>query len=229
MKIATWNSCGGELFARDSDLRHFAADIVVVQECLSPPNAQSEQHRWFGKGSSRGVGVVARPPYSLESILPGEQGSGSVFPVRVRGPLTFNLLAVWAKPDPSYVLAALNGILQHEELFAESPTVAIGDFNSHWRWDPTEVVNHSHLVGKLDELGLVSAYHAYRGGCEPGDEIPTLYWRWQESSQYHIDYCFLPKAWVPNLKSVVVGNYEDWAAHSDHRPLIVDVLNPVQP
>ena len=139
--------------------------------------------------------------------------------MRVLGPVSFNLLAVWAKPDPSYVSAALDGILQFESLL-ESPTVIIGDFNSHWRWDKSELVNHSHLIERLEGFGLVSAYHSIHGR---EDEIPTLYWRWQQDAKYHIDYCFVPRSWQPQLKSVVIGNYEDWAEKSDHRPLVVEV------
>jgi endonuclease/exonuclease/phosphatase family metal-dependent hydrolase len=40
---------------------------------------------------------------------------------------------------------------------------------------------------------------------------------------YHIDYCFLPVAWVAGLRSVEVGIVEEWLADSDHCPLSVDV------
>jgi hypothetical protein len=52
--------------------------------------------------------------------------------------------------------------------------------------------------------------------------LPTLrrdYFKWNESRPFHIDYCFVPQAWVGS------GTYADWAKGSDHRPVVVDVAD----
>ena len=54
-------------------------------------------------------------------------------------------------------------------------------------------------VGILEErLGLVSAYHAIRGEAHGPETVPTLYWRdrTKDGPTYHIDYVFLPVAWI---------------------------------
>lgn len=37
------------------------------------------------------------------------------------------------------------------------------------------------------------------------------------------DYCFLPKVWVPNLRSVQVGAYVDWRHLNDHCPTVIKI------
>ena len=48
------------------------------------------------------------------------------------------------------------------------------------------------------------------------------YWLWKEANPFHIDYCFVPEAWVDLLTVVEVGSFADWL-QSDHRPLTVDI------
>ena len=72
-----------------------------------------------------------------------------------------------------------------------------------------------------EELGLVSAYHRYTGEPHGIERTPTHYWRWQETSPFHIDYCFVPRSW--RIERVEVGGFDEWKELSDHRPLIVDV------
>lgn len=101
----------------------------------------------------------------------------------------------------------------------------MGDFNSSVAWDERHGrTDHRRLEAQLhDEFRLVSAYHAATGE-HPGQESrPTHFWRWQAASPFHLDYCYLPEEWLPGLKSVTVGSYEEWADASDHRPVTVDV------
>ena len=57
-----------------------------------------------------------------------------------------------------------------------------------------------------------------------GEETrPTYYHRWNRKEPFHIDYCFMPAAWMQQVRNVEVGGYEDWKAASDHRPLVIDI------
>jgi endonuclease/exonuclease/phosphatase family metal-dependent hydrolase len=40
---------------------------------------------------------------------------------------------------------------------------------------------------------------------------------------FHIDYCFLPKAWAERISLVEVETFQEWEGHSDHRPLFVEI------
>lgn len=89
-----------------------------------------------------------------------------------------------------------------------------------------EILRYSHmeLVRFLaDELSLVSAYHAFFGAEHGSERHPTYYDRSKKGKPFHIDYCFIPRTWLPKLKSVTVGSRHRWARLSDHVPMIVDV------
>ena len=47
---------------------------------------------------------------------------------------------------------------------------------------------------------------------------PVRYWL----APFHLDYCFVPEAWVDRLTGVEVGSFAAWP-QSDHRPLTVDI------
>lgn len=132
------------------------------------------------------------------------------------------MLLVWAQRSPTYVRAILNGVDCYREFISSAPTVVVGDFNSHWRWDANDrAANHTVMVERLRaEFGLVSAFHAKADGAP---EVPTLYWQWKMNQPFHIDYCFVPSSWLPRVQSVEIGGYDEWADESDHRTLLVDI------
>ena len=225
MRIVTWNCYRGECRQRAAQLDSLRPDLVILQECGEPVPAADRQCVWFGSRPIQGVGVVARGEWSVEPGPVDPAVADSVYPVRVRGPVAFNLLAVWAQKRPTYVRAVLDGLTRYRAFLSTAPVVIAGDFNSHPRWDADDPeANHTALAGALrQEFGLVSAYHAsaIRSGDVP--EAATLYWRWQEGQPFHIDYCFIPEEWAARLGAVEVGGYSDWAGLSDHRPLLVEI------
>jgi exodeoxyribonuclease-3 len=73
----------------------------------------------------------------------------------------------------------------------------------------------------------VSAYHLAHGEEQGSETIPTLYWRdrRKDGPTYHIDYVFVPAAWMPRMREVRVGTFDDWCGVglSDHAPIVVDI------
>ncbi|MDX1948243.1 MAG: endonuclease/exonuclease/phosphatase family protein [Pirellulaceae bacterium] len=224
MRIITWNCVGGEPEQRADELASFNADVIVLQEC-SPPSQPTETGVYFPGVNRKGVAVLAFPPYRIVPATLDPAVPDSVFPARIEGPRSFHLLAVWAQRRPTYVRAVLDGVQRYADFIRQAPTVIAGDFNSHPRWNERDKVNHTALEKSLrDSFGLASAYHA--SSTRPvGDEEATLYWRWQESQPFHVDYCFVPRAWTDQIRQVVVGNYADWRNLSDHRPLCVELAD----
>jgi exodeoxyribonuclease-3 len=93
-----------------------------------------------------------------------------VAPVHVTGPVTCNLLAVWAQDGSGGVsrkhqLGPLQRALtKYKAFLAEQPTIVAGDFNNSVFWHrPGWRINHANAVATLEKLGLASAYHAGRG------------------------------------------------------------------
>jgi hypothetical protein len=84
--------------------------------------------------------------------------------------------------------------------------------------------DQSLLVQRLAaEFGLVSAYHEFFGEPHGRELQATLYWRWQQRSPFHCDYCFIPRSWTRAIESVQVRKYDEETAESDHRAVIVDI------
>ncbi len=228
IRLVTWNCCRGAYDAKLSRLQRLEPDVAVLQECARPPT-DDPSLVWFGPDPRQGIGILARPPFRLIAE-PGRAGTRSMFAATVLGPVTFTVVAVWAQPEPTYSEALRRALATYRDLLVAGPCVVLGDLNSSAAWDSRHGrSDHRELEEQLrEEFGLVSAYHVATGEQSGEESRPTHFWRWHEGSPFHLDYCFLPERWLPGLRSVTVGSYEDWADVSDHRPLTVDVTPPAE-
>ena len=200
----------------------------MLQECARPPREDASAV-WFGSNPRQGIAVLVEPPFRVVAEPP-RGGTASMFAAQVLGPVSFTMLATWAQLEPTYSESLRRSLLAYRDLLLGGPCVLMGDLNSSVAWDNRHGrTDHRELEAQLhDEFGLVSAYHAATGE-HPGQESrPTHFWRWQAASPFHLDYCYLPKRWLPGLEGVTVGGYEEWADTSDHRPLVVDVNPPAE-
>ena len=77
-------------------------------------------------------------------------------------------------------------------------------------------------MDEVDSRGFASAYHFDRKCGRGAEPDPTLWWRRNTESRYHIDYTFVRPA--DTIQAVDVGLHGDWLAHSDHAPMAVDLL-----
>ena len=223
MRIVAWNCSRGPLTKKLSALDALAPDLAVLSEA-PPPTCESEQNLWFpSEVSSLGVQVRATGQLQL-ARLPSADLPNCVSPVRVLGPHPFNLLAVWTWPAPSYVKAFNNALDAYQSLIESGPTVIAGDFNGNPIYDkPRQWVKWGDAFARLNELGLVSAYHyanevAY--GCE---RDPTHLFLRKPDRPFHIDYCFIPKEWATNQLVAKVACGQEWSSIGDHFPVIVEV------
>ena len=228
MRLVTWNARKGQFARKSQLLESLCADVAVIQE-IAAPVAESAQTLWFGDNVNQGVAVLARMPYKLQRLPELPNVPKYVVPISVEGPRSFILFAVWTLGGQPmrYVRAVSTAIDMYASMFATSPVVLLGDFNSNaiWNREHPTALNHGAMVERLRQFSLVSAYHQHRGvahGSEPKSEH-TFHLYGHEDKSYHIDYCFLPESWAKRLDQVVVGEYLEWHAHSDHRPLIVSL------
>jgi endonuclease/exonuclease/phosphatase family metal-dependent hydrolase len=240
MRVVTWNcNTSPQIRRPESALAAFTTkynllsqriaspDIVVLQEVARPQPTCTPHKVWHGPMISRGIGVLVAEQYRIESHY-DEAISRSVVPVTMSGPLSLTLLAVWSIPhQPSarnYVREVYNGILGYQHLLTAGPAVVVGDFNNNARWDrESGAINQTTLVQLLDsEFGLVSAYHTHHALPHGQECDPTYYHYRQYARPFHIDYCFIPKAWT--IADVQIGSFDEWHAVSDHCPLIVDCM-----
>lgn len=227
MRLVTWNCCRGQYAQKAPLLEMLAPDVSVIQECARPTQ-ESEKCVWFGENPRQGIAITTANGYRIERLQIKRNIPKFVFPVQITGPINFTLLAVWSKggqPHP-YVEAVIRATKRYQSLFEAGPTLLAGDLNSNVNWDDAHPKgrNHSALVRLLSKLGLVSAYHAYYNEPYGEETRPTYYFLWKQGRPYHIDYCFLPEHWVPEIRTVEVGDYEGWKKISDHRPVVVEVF-----
>ena len=195
------------------------ADLVTLQEC-SRPDGNAAAVFWRGTDPRQGVAVaVTQPGLRLESVeIPSLHHT--VVPAVVHAPQPFMFVGVWTHPD--YNKVAWKAMTACVAAAAGLPVVAAGDFNSSPGVQGQERASPRFLQRMRDELGLVSAYHHCSGESHGAETRASYYHQWNESAPFHLDYCFVPEAWVDRLTGVEVGSFADWP-QSDHRPLTVNI------
>jgi len=212
----------GPLATKLTALKALDPDLAVIPECPQLPRDPGSTI-WFGANRHKGLGVIAKHPWRIAAVEACGRLPRWVRPVRVAGPCSFLLWAVWACDGPHRYVRGIHRALDLKpHLFEAGPSVMLGDFNSHSLWDqnyPTDE-NHSALLRRLETLGLTSSYHHYYSEPHGSESRPTFFEYRHQHRPYHIDYCFLPTLWVHWIDSVTVGSHADWATRSDHMPLV---------
>jgi len=241
MRLATWN-CSMALHRKFDAMLGLQPDIAIICECAEPQRLQAwagldgigAETVWVGDNCNKGLAVFAFNGYRVSLAQPFHARLRHLAPIRVSGPVEFNLLAVWAQNGSGGVtrkhqLGPLRRALtKYRSFLAERPSIVAGDFNNSVYWHrPGWRINHANAVATLKELGLASAYHALRGEAQGQESVPTIYWRDRKKAgcTYHIDYVFLPAPWLVHVRELSVGTFEDWcgAGLSDHVPIVVDI------
>lgn len=246
----TWN-CKQALDQKWSRLMDLAPDIATVQECASPAILGKRgvpldgwSSLWASKSDAanarKGLGVFAAPgvilqpaprwpeviarwaeqPYRLDVLMPFE----------VLAPQRLNVLAVWSfnnrgQPGRAQmrgpVLVALDEL---GDWLQEAPSLVIGDFNNHPRWDRPRTQNtFARHIEELGGLGLRSAYH-HLGGVAHGDE-PVATHLWRAGMRYHIDYAFASGSLLDGA-ACSIAPMDAWCGPggiSDHVPLVLEL------
>jgi hypothetical protein len=226
VRLVTWNCCRGSFTRKLPLLQSLDPDIAVVQEC-GKPNGEDLSCLWFGDNPRQGITLFANNGYRIHELPQVPEVPPYTIPLQVSGPRDFLLLAVWAKRHPTYpyIEGVVQAVEKYRNLIINQPTVILGDLNSNAIWDNHHppLYNHSALVQLLAELGLVSSYHTFFDEVHGAETFPTYYFWWKQDRPFHIDYCFIPQTWAPQLRQVSVGGYDEWKRWSDHRPLVVDI------
>ena len=205
-------------------------DIAVVPECSEKSVVDLKESgyetAWFGSNCRKGLAVLCRKGWSIRQLPQPEQKW--IVPLEIDSPTPFILLAVWAcrigtVKANNYIGQVYQALVSHPEWFSGLVVLA-GDLNSNTIWDNERPVgNHSAVVRILAERGLVSAYHEFFGELQGAETQPSFYFYRHADKPFHIDYIFIPRQWLPCLKSVNLGSHQEWSKLSDHCPVVVDL------
>jgi endonuclease/exonuclease/phosphatase family protein len=209
-----------------AQLAPLGPDVAAIQECAQPALPSGGRSvAWFGNNPAHGVAVVATPPFTVSRGPVSSALDHTAFPAVITGPVSFNVLAIWALPRPSYVRAILRALELYADFLLSAPSVVVGDFNCFPEWcgkAPSKA--HVELARRLrDDFSLISSYHAAPGYAPSAADSPTYFFRWDGSQPFHIDYCFIPAQWRPAIRSVHVAPFDEKHWRSDHRPVIVEL------
>jgi len=234
MRIVTWN-CNMALHRKWQRLLTLTPDIAVIPECASPRHASSRETHgavgssaWTGKIETKGLGVFAFGDYTVRRLpdLTEPTDPQFIMPLHVEGPMALGLLAVWAQSETGlrgYVEGVHQGVHKHDAFLRKADCVVAGDLNSSAAFDnQVGEVNHSTLVRELERKhALVSAYHLHRGEGHGQETMGSFFMYRKAEAPFHLDYLFVPTHWT--IKSVVLGEPNEWLQYSDHCPLVVEV------
>ena len=168
---------------------------------------------------------MARGDYTIEPLEEHPDALPYFVPLRVTGPRSFLLFAVWSKAhkEAAYVHSVVRAIRLYADLMQKADCVIIGDLNTNafWKGSKFPHENHSAMVALIKELNLDSCYHRFLNE-EHGEETkPTFYLTWKEHKPYHLDFCIAPESWMEEITEVIVPAFDSPWSRSDHRPLLV--------
>lgn len=245
MRLVTWNCCSGTIATLLKQLARLKADVLVLQEVAQPeggpvaprlrvrgpaferplePPQSALTTLWRGTSARKGVAIVCRMPgltLTAADTPPDLAPHSAAAVVHTREP--FLLVNLWAHPRPSYADDAIATIRAWRARAPGLPLVVAGDFNVELRV-PLATAQHRRLGQCLhDECGLVSAYHAHHGVDYGADGAPPTYRHLRNPRRtWHIDYCFVPKAWTSRIRSAAVVDGRVWRTRSDHSPVVAE-------
>ena len=237
MRLITWNCCG-----RFREKAHCIAeldpkaDIGAIQEVepiesisIFPGEAPTFWHRTSPRPLKKSIGMIS---YTDIKLSPIDMMRGiRRYEARHKGEL-FQVMAVWTSKAtlPKKDYRQLHDALIQPDIsdwIRKRPTIILGDFNQSAKYTDD---GWRTLKTLTDAHDLVSAYHEFFFPEEPfGKETsPTHYHHFKQEKAFHLDYCLLPKDWIPRIERVTVGAFSVWCQTkiSDHVPLIVDLRFP---
>lgn len=132
MRLVSWN-CGAGFHCKVQSLLALRPDIAVIQGCSNleilaakAPDFRPAAALWTGNNRNRGLAVFSFGEYRLKQADETDNSITYALPVRVTGPSTFNLLALWSHygktpvrvADPGPTLRALDA---YASLLKEAP------------------------------------------------------------------------------------------------------------
>jgi exodeoxyribonuclease III len=211
----------------------YQPDIAVIPECEYLGEDKSHQ-LWFGDNHKKGIGIFSYSDFELGLHEAYNPSFKYVIPIKVKGPLDFNLFAIWAMNDLEDVkkryIGQVYSAMTHYKALLNEPTVVMGDFNWNVIWDAKSDYplygTFTDVIKILENRKIRSVYHEYYNEDFGKETKPTLFMYHRQNRPYHVDYCFASSDLV--VSNVEVGNFNDWIGKSDHMPIIITFNNKYQ-
>jgi exodeoxyribonuclease III len=224
MKIISWN-CKMAYRKKAKFILKCQPDLAVIPECEYMGD-ETAKKLWFGDNRNKGIGIFSYSDFDLELHEAYNSSFKYVIPIKVRGPLEFNLFAIWAMNDyedirKRYIGRVYSAITYYKDLLDE-PTVIAGDFNWNVIWDDKPDYplygTLTDVIKILKDKNIRSVYHKFYNEDFGKETKPTLFMYHKQDKPYHVDYCFTSSDL--KISDVEIGDFDDWIRKSDHMPII---------
>jgi exonuclease III len=233
MRIVSWN-CQGAFREKASEIAAYRPDVAVIQECEHEEILYKQKNfprpvtiKSFGELKYKGISIMSYTGLDLELNKSYDPSIQYCIPLRVKGPSSFNMIAVWTQnhenKNESYVGQAYKAIMHYRNFIRSADTILIGDFNSNQIWDKERSIgNHMDVVNELKNMGIVSLYHVLKDEKHGAESEFSFFMNRKREKPYHIDYCFAPESWLCRVKTFKIDDYSNWCDKSDHSPLFIE-------
>jgi exodeoxyribonuclease III len=232
MKIISWN-CNMAFRKKAVMILEHKPDILIIQECEHPSKINFDTHPvrptgvlWLGSNKNKGLGIFCYGGLTCKMHRGHNAELKLIAPVKISNGMTrIMLYAIWANnpgdSEGQYITQVWKALKHYDKNISKKQTILVGDFNSNTIWDkPRREGNHSTVVKQLEKKGICSVYHHYFEQVQGKEAHPTFYLYKKRSKPYHLDYCFVSADLMNRLSAVEIGDFDIWAKHSDHVPLI---------
>lgn len=175
----------------------YQPDIAVIPECEYLGEDTSKQLS-FGDNRNKGIGIFSYSDFELELHDEYNPSFKYVIPIKVKGPLDFNLFAIWAMNNLEDVkkryIGQVYSAIMHYKALLDEPTVIMGDFNWNVIWDAKPDYplygNLIDVIKILESKKIRSVYHEFYNEDFGKETKPTLFMYHRHNRPYHVDYCF---------------------------------------
>lgn len=233
MRVATWN-CNMAFRKKYEEILPYNPDLLIVSECENPDKFTNKFYDnvfWIGDNKNKGLAVFSFNGLEIKIHESYCENYKYVLPIVINDK-AINLIAIWSqnnKEDPRrrYIGEVWQSLNYYKEML-KFPTIIAGDFNWNVIWDEEYPKYPLHgtltdVINLLKQFEIFSMYHTFTNMNFGVEKEPTLYFRKNRQTPYHIDYIFAPIDFIKSGKAFSVGKYEDWISLSDHMPLIAEM------
>jgi endonuclease/exonuclease/phosphatase family metal-dependent hydrolase len=241
MRIVTYNFLRAGSLKRCGHwsrvIRNLKPDLVLAQECRPPQSSPGERFRhdqhdafaWQSAGSRGwGSGLFARSASLLPIAIPGYDGwvvGGEIRNTSWSKPPLL-VFSVHGPVGQRGYIRTMQHILDRVAVLRDRADLVLGgDFNVAVGYrQPRERIRilrgERDILDRLtNEFDLVSCWQA----ANPDRPLAqTLRWMGNPTAPYHCDGIFVPRSWLPRLKSCRVVCGSRWSQLSDHNPVVAE-------
>jgi exodeoxyribonuclease III len=211
-------------------LLNLRPDIAVIQECHHPDSfvniVDYKDKIWYGDNKNKGLCVLSLSNDYKLTLLVEQIKYDWIVPIQVLGKANFILVVVWTqKKGYSYGKMLYLALKEYVSLFMNQNVIVICDFNVDYNLKGSySGIGGFHTLTQLfNDLKISSCYHHFYHEDFGQESRATHFHQRKSQLPFHIDYCFVLRSILEDIKEFHIGKSKDWIEVSDHFPLILEI------